>query len=198
MMMKKITIVLMVAILSTNLFAQAVKTPVDTIVRLGGKKIPCKVVNVSSSTILYSAPDKNESIALERKEVEKIIYRNGRVDILNKPVLTMIEEGQWEGILVTRDAKDVQGLYDRGTITAKSSPSNRSKKAAKESAIIKLQKKAANQGGTMILITKEEAKGAYGDIPGYNMEAIVYGTQPLEKGTDVISDKDKSKQKDKK
>jgi hypothetical protein len=183
----------MVALMSGALFAQAAKTPVDTIVRLGGKKIPCKIQNVSSSTLLYTLPDKTESLAVDRKDVEKVIYRTGRIDVFNKPVLTMIQEGQWESILVTRDEKDIQGLYNRGVITAKSSPSNRSKKAAKQSAIIKLQKKAANLGGSMILVTKEEAKGAYGDIPGYDLEAIVYGIEPLEKGTDVVDDKTKTK-----
>jgi hypothetical protein len=108
----------------------------------------------------------------------------------------MVEQGQWESILVTRDKKDIQGLYNRGVITSKSSPSNRSKKAAKQSAIIKLQKKAANLKGTIILLTKEEAKGAYGDIPGYELEAIVYGTEPLEKGTDVVNE-DKNKESSK-
>jgi hypothetical protein len=191
--MKKLTLVWLMVIFCGSIFAQTAKVPVDTIIRLGGKKIPCKVLNVSSSTVLYSNVDKNESLALDRKDVEKIIYKTGRVEVFNKPVLTMIEEGQWEAILITRDEKDVQGLYNRGVITAKSSPSNRSKKAAKQSAIIKLQKKAANLKGTIILLTKENQVGGYGDIPGFDMEAIVYGTEPLEKGTDVV-DKDKDTQ----
>ncbi len=191
--MKKIAAIWIVMLFCGSLLAQTAKVPVDTIVPLGGKKIPCKVLNVSSTTILYSAPDKTESLALDRKQIEKIIYKTGRIEIFNKPVLTMIEEGQWEAILVTRDEKDIQGLYNRGVISAKSSPSNRSKKAAKQSAIIKLQKKAANLGGSIILVTKEEAKGAYGDIPGYVLEAIVYGTEPLEKGTDVVNDKQNDK-----
>lgn len=190
--MNRIAAVWIFLLFCGSLLAQTAKAPVDTIVRLGGKKIPCKVLNVSSTTVLYTAPGKQESLAVDRKEVEKIIYKTGNIEVFNKPVLTMIEEGQWESILVTRDQKDVQGLYNRGVIMAKSSPSNRSKKAAKQSAIIKLQKKAANLGGTMILVTKEEAKGAYGDIPGYELEAIVYGTEPLEKGTDVIDDKTKT------
>lgn len=189
--MKRIAVVWMAILFCGSLLAQTAKTPMDTIVRLGGKKLPCKVMNVSSSTILYSTPGKTESLAVDRKEVEKIIYKTGRVEVFNKPLLTMVEEGQWESILVTREEKDVQGLYNRGVITAKSSPSNRSKKAAKQSAIIKLQKKAANLKGSMILLTKEEAIGAYGDIPGYVLEAIVYGTEPLEKGTDVVDTKSK-------
>lgn len=170
---------------------QTPKVPVDTIVRLGGKKIPCKVVNVGSSTILYSEPDKTQSLAIDRKEVEKIIYKTGRVEPFNKPVLTMIEEGQWEAILVTKNESDVQGLYNRGVITSKSSPSSKSKKEALKSATIKLQKKAANLQGSYILITKTEFYGGYDDNPGYELQAIVYGKEPLETGTDVIKDKAK-------
>lgn len=193
MSMKRSTIVWLALLFCGTLLAQTGKVPADTIVRLSGKKIACKILNVSSTTVLYTVADKKETLALERKEVEKIMYRTGNIEVFNKPVLTVIDEGQWESILVTRDDKDVQGLYNRGVVMAKSSPSNRSKKAAKQSAIIKLQKKAANLGGTIILVTKEEAKGAYGDIPGYELEAIVYGTEPLEKGTDVINDKEKQK-----
>lgn len=194
--MKKVAVVWLMVIFCCSIFAQTAKVPVDTIIRLGGRKIPCKVTNVSSSTVLYTTLEKNESQALDRKDVEKIIYKTGKVEVFSKPVLTMIEEGQWESILVTRDEKDCQGLYNRGVITAKSSPSNRSKKAAKQSAIIKLQKKAANLKGTIILLTKEESVGGYGDIPGFDMEAIVYGTEPLEKGTDVIEKNKDASNKD--
>jgi hypothetical protein len=194
--MKRIAVVWMAIIFCGSILAQTAKMPVDTIIRLGGKKIPCKVLNVSSTSILYSTPGKTESLAVDRKEVEKIVYKNGRVDPINKPVLTMVEEGQWESILVTENKKDVQGLYDRGHISAKSSP-NSSKKKSKQSAIIKLQKRAANLKGSIILITNVEFIGGYGDIPGYEIDAIVYGKEPLEKGTDVIND-NKSKDNTKK
>ncbi|HEX3010231.1 MAG TPA: hypothetical protein VHO90_21725 [Bacteroidales bacterium] len=196
--MKRIAILWLAIIFCGSILAQTTKTPVDTIVNLSGKKLPCKVLSVSSSTILYSLPGKKESLAVERKEVEKIIYRNGNVEKFNKPVLTMVEEGQWESILVTREAKDVQGLYDRGTITAKSSPSSRNKKAALQSAVIKLQKKAANLQGSMVLITKTDFYGGYDENPGYELQATVYGKEPLEKGTDVVNDKDKTKESTKK
>lgn len=197
--MKRLTGVWMAVILCGGLSAQTTKTqqgaqqapkvPVDTIVRLGGKKIPCKVTNISSSSILYTDLEKNQSQAIDRKEVELIIFKNGRKEQINKPVLTMVEEGQWEAVLVTKDKKDVHGLYDRGKISAKSAPSSKSKKAAQQSAIIKLQKKAANLQGSMILITKSEQYGGYDDNPGFEIEAVVYGKEPLEKGTDVVNEK---------
>ena len=124
-------------------------------------------------------------------DVEKIIYKNGRIEIFSKPAVQMIQEGQWESILVTRKEKDVSGLYKRAFITAKSTGSARSKKAAQETATIRLQKKAATHGGTIVLITDEESIGAYGDVPSYYMEGFVYGTKPLEEGTNVVEDKDK-------
>lgn len=203
--MKRLAGVGVVIILCGSLFAQTGKTtqsaqagqaekklPVDTIVRLGGKKIPCKVTNISTTTILYTDLEKNQSQAIERKEVEMIIFKNGHKEQINKPVLIMVDEGQWESILVTKEKNDVQGLYDRGKIMAKSAPSSKSKKAAMQSAIIKLQKKAANLQGSMILITKTENYGGYDENPGYEIEAIVYGKEPLEKGTDVVKDKDKT------
>jgi hypothetical protein len=188
--MNRAAVVLIVLFIGANLIAQTAKIPLDTIVRMGGRKIPCKVLNVSTTTVLYSTPDKKESQALERKEVERIIYRTGTVDILNKPPLEVIKEGQWQTVLITRDEKDIQGLYNRGNIKSKSSPSP-SKKAAKQSAIIKLQKKAASLGGTTILLTKEEVPAGYSDDFYFEMEGVVYGTEPLEKGTDVIKEKGK-------
>jgi hypothetical protein len=202
--MKRLVGVWMAVILCGSLFAQAGKTPqgtqagqpakklpVDTIVRLGGKKIPCKVNNVSSTTVLYTDLEKNQPQALDRKEIEKIIFKNGHIESFNKPVLIMVEEGQWESILVTKEKNDVHGLYDRGKISSKSAPSSKSKKAAMQSAIIKLQKKAANLQGSMILITNTESYGGYDENPGYEIKAIVYGKEPLEKGTDVVKNNGK-------
>lgn len=185
--MKRLAFFGMALLICGSVLAQTAKMPMDTIVRLGGRKIPCKVVNVSSSTILYNIQGKSEAQAIERKEVEKIVYSNGRVDPFNKPVLMMVEEGQWQSVLVTKSKKDVQGLYNRGVITARSAPSSSYKKS-KQSAITILQKKAANLKGSIIYITKEETRGNFGDVPAYEIEAIVYGTEPLEKGTDVVEE----------
>ncbi len=164
----------------------------DTVMKLGGRKFPAYVKQVGSNFVVYCYESKPDSIIRgQRKDLEKIIYRNGRVEVFSKPAMQMIAEGQWESILITRKENDVSGLYKRAFITAKSTGMARSKKAAQESATIRLQKKAATQGGSIVLISNEEAIGAYGDIPSYYMEGYVYGKTPLEKGTDVIVDKDK-------
>jgi hypothetical protein len=175
-----------------NVFGQATKVIPDTVIKMGGRKFPAFIKTVGSNFIIFSFESKPDSIIkAQRKDLEKIIYKNGRIEIFSKPAVQMIQEGQWESILVTRKEKDVSGLYKRAFITAKSTGSARSKKAAQETATIRLQKKAATHGGTIVLITDEESIGAYGDVPSYYMEGFVYGTKPLEEGTNVVEDKDK-------
>lgn len=172
--------------------------PYDTIVRFGNRKIPVVKLTLGSTTVTYALSAKPDSIIrLEKKEIEKIIYKNGNVSVLNKSVVEVVRDDQWQAILVTRDEKEIQGLYKRGLVNARSASSSRDKKKAQESAQIKIQKKAAAQKATIVLITHEEYYGGYGDPPGYYVEGVSYGTEPLEEGTDVVDPKNKdSKAKD--
>lgn len=163
----------------------------DTIVMLGGKKITANVQQVGSKEATYYIPSKPDSlIRVERKQLQRIIYKNGRVEDYSKPVLQMVDEGQWQAVTFTHDKKQINGLYKRGEVSAKTF-SPKSKKAAQQQAFIKLQKKAASQGGSVILITDEQSLGGYGDVPGVYIEGFTYGDKPLEKGTNVVVDKDK-------
>ena len=116
---------------------------------------------------------------MERKEIQKIIYKNGRIEEFNKPVFELVDDYSWEAVWLTEDKKEVSELYRRGKISAKSPASSCSPKAAKKNAIIRLQKKAAAMKGTVVLVTKKQALGGYGEYPGYYIEGIVYGLEPL-------------------
>jgi hypothetical protein len=193
--MKPILISVLI-VLCINVFSQtgdnSVNNSKDTIVYLGGLKVGAVQVNVSSVFITYALPIRPDStIKVERKQLEKILYKSGRIEIFNKPVVQMIDDNQWEAVTITKDQSQVEGMYKHGNISAKSSPNSRSKKAAQQNTYIKLQKKAAAVGGTVILITNEESFGGYGDIPGCFIEGIAYGKEPLEKGTNVAEDKSK-------
>jgi hypothetical protein len=69
-------------------------------------------------------------------------------------------------------------LYELGTVSAQSSAGSRNAKAAKKSAIIRLQKKAANLGGMIVLLTKEQSVGGFGEPPTFEAEGIAYGYEP--------------------
>ena len=176
---------------------QTKQVPVDTIIRLGNRKIPALVKQVSALTVSYALPSKPDSIIrLELKELEKIIYRNGRVDIFSKPVLAEVKDNEWESIMITHKEKDVAGLYKHCDVAGKSKPNARSKKDAQQSATIKIRKQAAAAKSTIILITKEEYYGGFNDPQGYYVEGVAYGKEPPDKGTNVVNEKDKA-QKDK-
>jgi hypothetical protein len=179
--MKKFIIWIYIILLSIPGFSQNPSSPVekhDTIIRLGGKKLVVDISNVSSTGVTYKLVGETENKTLERKQIEKIKYKSGRVDIFNKPVLQMLNESQWEAVLVTEKKGDIEGMHEYGLIESNSSSDARSTKAAKKSATIRLQKKAANLGANIILITKAEAIGGYGEQPGYNMAGICYGFEP--------------------
>jgi hypothetical protein len=173
--------------------------PCDTVIRFGNRKIPVTKLTIGSTTVTYALIDKPDSmIRLEKKEIERILYRNGRVEQFNKAVVEVVRPDQWQAVLITRDEGDVQGLYNRGEVKARSSANSRSSKKAEEGAIIKIQKLAAAKKSTIILITHDEFYGGYGEIPGYLVEGIAYGTEPLETGTDVVDPKNKDARKDSK
>ena len=114
----------------------------------------------------------------------------GRIEEFNKPVFEMLDENSWEAIWLTEDKADIKDLYKRGEISANSPASARSPKAAKNSATIRLKKKASAMKGTVVLVTKKLSTGGYGEYPGYYVEGIVYGPEPLSEGETEKTDKD--------
>lgn len=177
--------VLLIIIISINLFvygqSRNIKVePTDTIIKLGGTVLLVDVTKVTPNYVSFVYPGQNEVYTIERKQVQSIIYKNGRIEEMNKPLIEMIDEYQWEAVWLTENKKEVVDLYKRGTIEAKSSPSDRSPKAAKKNAIIKLKKKAAHNKGTIVLVTHKQKTGGYGEFPGYYIKGIVYGPEPLD------------------
>lgn len=179
--MKKTLLICIGAFIIFSGYGQGQEEPVlDTIYRLGGRKLVVDVRKVTSSMVTYVEPEEKSTETLERKEIQRIVYHTGKIEVFNKPVFQLIEDYSWEAVVLTDKSKDVDGMYERGKVSAKSSPSKRSAKAAKRSCTIRLQKKAANMKGIMILVTHKEALGGYGELPGYYMEGVVYGFEPLE------------------
>jgi hypothetical protein len=162
----------------------------DTIFKIEGKVLPVDVVKVTSGFVSFIVPGSPETYTIERKDVQKIIYKNGRIEEYNKPVFEMIDDYSWEAVWLTEDKKEVSELYRRGEISAKSPASARSPSAAKKSATIRLQKKAAAIKGTVVYITKKQATGGYGEYPGFYIEGEVYGIDPLSEGEIEAMDKD--------
>jgi hypothetical protein len=167
--------------MSLPLLAQEESVKLDTIYMLGRRKLIVDVKNISSASVRYSEPGSTETITVQRKQIQKVIFSNGRKEVFNKPVMMMVEEGDWKTVIVTDQKNEVEGLYELGNVEASSSAGSKSAKSAKKSAMIRLQKKAARLGGMIVLITKEETIGGFGEPPTYEVKGTAYGFDPPKK-----------------
>jgi hypothetical protein len=175
-----ILILLLIATVAFSRGFSQNKTAVDTVFKLNGTVLPVDVTTVTPTYVSFTIPGKTDEYTIERKEVHKIIYSSGRIEILNEAAFTVLDESSWEAIWLTEDKKEVADLYRLGEIDAKSPASARSPAAAKKGAIIKLKKKAVIMKGTTVLVTHKQTTGGYGEYPGYYIKGIVYGTNPPE------------------
>ncbi len=178
---KRILFILLIMLVSFPAWSQALvngETSLDTIILVSGKKILGKIHGVSSSKITYYPVKKTNLIELARKQVNRILYSTGRREFFNKPAFEMVAEGDFKTIVLTESLDEVAGLYALGKVDAKSSKGARSAKSARQSADIRLQKKAANMGAYIVLIKKRESKGGYGEVPTHFVEGVAYGLEP--------------------
>lgn len=176
-------IIITLQLLLSGIFATAqtvtqTAVPHDTIFKLNGSVMPVDVTTVTPTYVSFIFPGKTEEYTIERKEVHKIVYKTGKIDILNKAAFELLDDSMWEAVWITEDKKEVGDLYMLGEIEARSPSSARSPSAAKKGAIIKLKKKAANLKGTLILVTRKETSGGYGEYPGYYIKGLAYGPEP--------------------
>ena len=156
----------------------APKDKLDTIIKLGGKRIICNVIKTNPTTVQFQKPESPAFLEIARKDIEKIHYGTGRMEPFNKPIFSTIDKSQWEAVMVTENEADVEGLYRVAAVKATAGAGSRSPKAAKQSAIIRLQKKTANLGALIVLVIKSEGKGGYGEIPGWELNGIAYSDTP--------------------
>lgn len=172
---KRILISSTLALLTFIPFVESFAQIPDTILLLNRKKILAKVSTIGGSKVYYQSFPENETKEIDRKQIEKIIYKTGRTEVLNKPAFEEIDATSWKAVILTDKLSDCDGLYKRGIVFASSSAGSRSIKAAEKGTIVKIQKKTANIGGVIVFITKSQAKGGYGDMPAWEMEGVAYG-----------------------
>src|SRR5512133_2206342 len=122
---------ILTAFLAASQTIKPAEAPHDTIFKINGQQIPVDVTTVTPTYISFVFPGKPEEFTIERKEVHKIIYKTGKIDVLNQAACTMFDESSWEAVWITEDKKEVGDLYVLGEVEAKSPSSARSPAAAK-------------------------------------------------------------------
>lgn len=147
----------------------------DTLVYLGGRLMPVHMVNITSSRVYFTGMDDNEIIEVDRKQVEKIIYSNGKIEVLNHPVFEIASDDDWRHVFLTEDPADVEDLYEIGPVEVMAA-AGRNMKSTMRNAEIRLKKQAAGLKANMILVTNTEFRGGYRDIPSITINGTAYGS----------------------
>ncbi|MEF8844384.1 MAG: hypothetical protein V5A59_02820 [Bacteroidales bacterium] len=153
----------------------------DTIYMLGQTKKLVKVRGIFYSNVKYKEPGDDEVKNMKTKNIQKIIFNNGRKEVFNDPLVEDITETDWRNVVFTENKEEVEGMYKVGEVTGKSSSQNRTPQSAERTAKIRMKKRAANRGGVMVLVTKTEKSGGFGEVPTYYMEGIAYSFEEPEK-----------------
>ena len=180
--MKHFLLILALVVFSTTYSlaqqANASSVKLDTVIMVSGKKLIVKVQMVTPTKITFYKEGKTILEEMVRKQIHKVQYASGRVEVFNKPAFEMVSAGDFKTIVLTEKSEEVEGLFELGKVEAQSSKNSRNAKAAEHSADIRIQKKAANMGAIMVLITKRESKGGYGEVPTHFVQGVAYGLEP--------------------
>lgn len=159
------------------------KPPRDTIILTSGNVKVGTLKNIFESTVYY-VDTLGKEHSLKERNVHRIIYSNGRTQTLNQKAVSDVSEGDWRIVMLVDDPAQVEGLYARGVVSGKSSPSNKSKRSAQRSAETRIKKCCVAKGGIVVLVTKRLTTGGYGEPPSFYIEGEAYGSEPLDEGAE--------------
>lgn len=178
--MKRLLITFFAILIFLPAFSQK-EQKLDTIYMLGQNKKIVNIKRVMYSKIIYEDPKEGENKEVEKKQVQRIVYHSGKKEKFNEPLVMEVEETSWKNVVLTSEESKVEGLYKVGEVHGRSSSRNQTPRAAERTAKIRLKRRAANRGGQIVLITKEEATGGFGEVPKYYMKGIAYSYTKPEK-----------------
>lgn len=150
----------------------------DTIILVSNRKLICNVKSVSSSKVTILKKGAAAPEELSRKQIHKILYANGRVEKFNDLAFKMIDETNFQSVVITTNPADVDGLYIYGKVESVSGKNSKNAKSAEKNARIRLQRKASALGANYVLVTKSESRGGYREVPTHYYEGIAYGFEP--------------------
>ena len=182
-MIKRIILLVLFSLLFgvvNNQQIMAQKSKTDQIVMLSGITISGKVLKLYSSEVRYIDEKTQKDLRVKRIDVEKIIYSNGRIRVINKPIFEEIKEDDYRMVFITENPSDVEGLFPIKEIIAKSYYKSRSAKQAKNSAELRMKKAAVKCKAMMVLLTNTEKSGGFGEPPIYTLTGTAYGEKPAE------------------
>src|SRR6056297_285890 len=118
--MKKFLLIFLMGLFSCSVFAQT-EVKLDTIYMLGQRKKIVKIKGIMYSNVVYSEPESDETESMAKKQIQRVIFHNGRKEIFNERLFAEVEETDYKNVVLTEKKSDVQGLYEVGKVHGRSS-----------------------------------------------------------------------------
>lgn len=149
----------------------------DTIVKLGGGIIAANIVKDNLSKFYYSFPGDSKLIEIERGDINKIIYKSGKVVILNLKQANAIDVPGWRDVRVAYKPDEVEGMEvvaDVESYCAGEAGVYQTAKWLERKATIDLQKKTVLLHGDCLLIVDKVVRRSYGDPTTVRLLGRIY------------------------
>ena len=147
----------------------------DLIVKHDGHTLSVKVNYLTESNVVFTIPGGTDADQVGKAEVEKIIYKSGRTELISKKVeIRGIED--WQKIVLTNNPLSVVGLTKKGEIYTKASKNVSSMASYEPRDIEKMKKQAAGMGAHVIVLGGYDANNHPRSV-GSERVVVAYGYQ---------------------
>jgi|GEM_PF-1643554 hypothetical protein len=149
----------------------------DTIVKLSGKSIVGNIVKDNLSKFYYFLPNETKLIEIERAEINKIVYKSGKVVVLNLKEANAQDVPGWRDVKVVYKPTEVEGMdtvADVESYCASETGVYQTAKWLERKATIDLQKKTVLLHGDCLLIVDKIVRRSYGDPTTIQLFGRIY------------------------
>jgi hypothetical protein len=149
----------------------------DILYQHDGTEIYANVKRIYLNDLYYSLPGETKVNKIDQRLIHKIVYKTGKIEVLNEKAPDVREVGDYRKVKVTKDPDDVEGLVEVAKLEAKAEGSNRgytTPKTLERSATIVLRRKAALVNANIVLITGKRSNSAFGETPSLTLFGTAY------------------------
>jgi hypothetical protein len=149
----------------------------DILYQHDGTKTFVNVKNIYLNDLYYSLPGETKVNKIDQRLVHKIVYKTGKVEVLNETAPKVREVGDYRKVKVTYEPDEVEGLVEVAKLEAKAEGNDRgqtSLKTLERTATIILRRKAALVNASIVLITGKKSNAAFGETPSLTLLGTAY------------------------
>jgi hypothetical protein len=149
----------------------------DILYQHDGKQAFVNVKRIYLNDLYYTLPGEKKVNKIDVRLFHKVVYKTGRVEILNEKASDVREVGDYRSVKVTEDPDEVEGLVEVAKLEAKVEGNEKgysTPKTLKRTATIVLRKKAALVNADIVLITGKRSNAAFGELPSLTLLGTAY------------------------